>query len=333
MKAALMYIAIFFTSYFAVTFAFKKKKMFVDLPFSKDYSIIGKGLSIAIVVYGHLGNLFKIRYLTPLGGIGVAMFLILSGYGVSESWKKNGFQDYWKKRFLSVYIPYLIIEIVTIPIRGGYSTVRDALLDLTAIRSNYYLGWYITYQLTWYVLFYFARRYISNAKLRYSVWLAIGIMVLLLSRMLYARQAFSFILGVAFSDFKSWFVVLKKKRNVLGIAVLAVLLLGIKQIPLVRTTPPQVQNCLDMLLTTGFSIALLAFPAIVDEHILTPFYYLGIISYEIYLTHGYTLWMVDLTFTNALLFFTTTIGIAIISHIVLKRIQKALSNSLVWKGC
>lgn len=119
MKAALMYLAIFSVFFVTAAVALRKKELLVNLPFSKDYSMIGKGLAIAIVVYGHLGEFFHIRYLTPLGGIGVAMFLILSGYGINESWKKNGYQDYWKKRFVSVYIPYLIIEVATIPLRGG----------------------------------------------------------------------------------------------------------------------------------------------------------------------------------------------------------------------
>lgn len=119
MKAALMYLAIFTIFFAAAAIALRKKDLLVDLPFSKDYSTIGKGLAIAVVIYGHLGEYFHIRYLTSLGGIGVAMFLILSGYGINESWKKKGYQDYWKKRFISVYIPYLIIELATIPIRGG----------------------------------------------------------------------------------------------------------------------------------------------------------------------------------------------------------------------
>ena len=40
------------------------------------------------------GNMSRI--FTPLGGIGVAMFLILSGYGLNESFKKNGLDGFWK---------------------------------------------------------------------------------------------------------------------------------------------------------------------------------------------------------------------------------------------
>lgn len=152
-------------------------------------------------------------------------------------------------------------------------------------------------------------------------------------RMLYARQAFTFILGVALSDYKSWFELLKKNKIILCIAALAIILLGIKQIPVFRTTPAQIQNCLDMLMATSFAVSLLIIPATTGKKYLAPLYYLGIISYEIYLSHGYTLWMVDLTFMNALLFFALTIGIAAICHFVIEKIQRALTDSLIRKGC
>ncbi len=205
---------------------------------------------------------------------------------------------------------------------GGYSSVWDVLVDLTAVHSKYYLGWYITYQFAWYALYYFGMRFIKDQKVRYSAWILIGLVILLFMRMLYARQALTFILGVALSDYKSWFAVLKKNKVICGIAVLAIMLLGIKQIPVFRTTPAQIQNCLDMLMATGFAVSLLIIPAAVGKRLLAPLYYLGVVSYEIYLTHGYTLWMVDLTFINALLFFALTIGIAALSHIAIKTIMR-----------
>ncbi len=332
MKAALMYLAIFIFLYLVAVFSFRKKELYVELPFSREYSLVGKGFAIAIVVYGHLGNLFNIRYLTPLGGIGVAMFLILSGYGINESWKKNGRQDYWKKRLIAVFLPYIFVEAAAIPIRGGYTTATQAILDLLAIRSDYYLGWYITFQIVWYVLYYFVMRYISSPKIRYSIWIATGTIIILFSRMLYARQAYSFILGVALSDYQSLFSKLKRKRTVLIITLTGVILLGIKQIPLFRATPEVIQNSLDMLMAVSFSVAALFFLVLVDKRFLTPFYYLGIVSFEIYLIHGYTLWIVNLSFINALFFIGLTIGASVTIHFVLKKIQAFLTGYLIQKG-
>lgn len=35
---------------------------------------------------------------SPLGGIGVSIFLMLSGYGLTVSWRKNGCRGFWKKK-------------------------------------------------------------------------------------------------------------------------------------------------------------------------------------------------------------------------------------------
>lgn len=37
-----------------------------------------------------------------IGGIGVALFLICSGYGLEVSYEKNGLKDFWMKRMLGV---------------------------------------------------------------------------------------------------------------------------------------------------------------------------------------------------------------------------------------
>ena len=49
----------------------------------KDTTII-KAIAILCVFFCHLGNQFT-RFTTPLGGIGVCMFLIISGYGLEKS--------------------------------------------------------------------------------------------------------------------------------------------------------------------------------------------------------------------------------------------------------
>lgn len=41
-----------------------------------------------------------ITYFTPLGGIGVAIFLLLSGYGLNESCAKSGLTNWCKKQLL-----------------------------------------------------------------------------------------------------------------------------------------------------------------------------------------------------------------------------------------
>lgn len=49
---------------------------------SVQHTNICRAIAAIIIIIQHVSGGFEIRYLTPLGGIGVAMFLILSGYGL-----------------------------------------------------------------------------------------------------------------------------------------------------------------------------------------------------------------------------------------------------------
>lgn len=53
---------------------------------SKEDTQILKGLAISMVIVQHLGQVFHIVALNPLGPIGVCIFLFISGYGLSCSY-------------------------------------------------------------------------------------------------------------------------------------------------------------------------------------------------------------------------------------------------------
>ena len=68
-----------------------------------------RGMAVLLIVISHFfGGGFEIRYFTPLGGVGVAIFLFLSGYGLNESFIKKGLDGYWGKKILRIVIPYFI---------------------------------------------------------------------------------------------------------------------------------------------------------------------------------------------------------------------------------
>lgn len=53
-----------------------------------------------MVILMHSSCNFGLRIFTPLGGIGVALFLILSGYGLTESYKKKGLHFFGKANLI-----------------------------------------------------------------------------------------------------------------------------------------------------------------------------------------------------------------------------------------
>ena len=119
--------------------------------FSLNETNMLKGFGILLVVISHVGNNFT-RLTTPLGGIGVAIFLILSGYGLTISCEKNQLKDFWKKRITGVWIPYVIVESFVLIFSGGIS-LEKFILDITLIEPQYCFGWYLNYLLIWYTIF------------------------------------------------------------------------------------------------------------------------------------------------------------------------------------
>ena len=89
MRNLLVFLFIWFALY-VIEFLIPQKEN-KDFSFmSKSHTNICRGIAAIIIICQHVAGGFGIRYLTPLGGIGVAVFLILSGYGLSESFKRKG---------------------------------------------------------------------------------------------------------------------------------------------------------------------------------------------------------------------------------------------------
>ena len=96
--------------------------------------------------------MFQIRYFTPCGGIGVALFLFVAGYGLSESFDRNGLKNFWKKRLIVVLVPYFMVEIlavVIIPQRNAVSVIKSLLL----IEPRKSQIWYLQYLFLCYICF------------------------------------------------------------------------------------------------------------------------------------------------------------------------------------
>lgn len=86
--------------------------------FEKQLTDAIKGMAILLVITMHILPMLDtilphelVRFLTPTGGIGVAIFLYLSGFGLQESYNKNGLNKYWQKRIIKVVIPWIIFKI------------------------------------------------------------------------------------------------------------------------------------------------------------------------------------------------------------------------------
>ena len=136
------------------------------------------------------------------GGMFVAVFLILSGYGINESFHKHGLKDYWHKRLTKVIVPTLVFAScfsLFDPQRNMQTLVNEVLY----ITPTY---WFVFHVTKCYVVYWLARRYMGK---RWGLFLILCAVVCLnyqaCDMHLESEQSFSFLFGVLLSEKKEWF--------------------------------------------------------------------------------------------------------------------------------
>lgn len=155
----------------------------------KENTTSMKGVAILLITISHMGDGFHITTFVSLGGIGVALFLVLSGYGMMESYKKNKLIGFWKKRFLRVLVPYIL----WVCFFSAYHLLVGR--DIELLRY-----WFVEYIVIWYVVFYLSVRFLPKQK-----WIIFSFLAIFLYWFLpwwKAQQSLSFIAGMLISTYR-----------------------------------------------------------------------------------------------------------------------------------
>lgn len=263
-----------------------------------------KGLAILCVLVGHIGNYSGRTWFTPLGGIGVAVFLFCSGYGLMTSFKKKGLYSFWKNKLISIYLPFAFVEIVaTIILRRS---VSDTILDLLFIKCMNPLGWYMQYLVVCYLIFWIGAKYIPNIKMRQLFWGIIAVTSFFVFSNLRAEQAVSFFSGLIVADyihsekvcncskFIGGYQALRKKHTIVCCMLLctAIVLLAIKQLPVMRRQSHYIITMINLVMKVSCAAGCL----LITKYI-RPFQmlvsWLGQLSYALYLVHGYFMFFME----------------------------------------
>ena len=113
-----------------------------------------RGAAILLVLLGH-------TQIVRMGGAGgVALFLILSGYGLNSSCESGGLKGYWLRRTKKVWLPYLFVGVLGVFLlkpRGAAAVLCTlAGLDLGLIADP--TMWYLSYLFYWYAVYYVLAR-------------------------------------------------------------------------------------------------------------------------------------------------------------------------------
>lgn len=281
-----------------------------------------RGLAILIILVGHVGvSGFDCRYFNPFGGIGVAMFLFLSGYGLTESFKNKGLSHFWSKKVFRIAIPYLL----WIPIYHIFMRISPlGSVNHLEIIPRY---WFIEYLLIMYVAFYIILRIGKDYLIPFFGLM--GVVMFLTLNNLRAEQSFSFMGGIIFSEYKTLFSNMRKSK--LFAISLSLLMIGIgalliKQLPCIRlydleSMPFKICNLFLKLPLALFFIFL--FLSILPKGNKL-FSKIGAISYELYLVHVSFFMGIRCSYFNLAIFTLQSFVLAYLLNIFTKQVNKMI---------
>lgn len=228
-----------------------------------------------------------------IAGAGVSLFLICSGYGIEESYKRNGLKSFWKNRIIKVIIPYYIICFTGCIIQNYhelniYNFIR--ILDFE-------FQWYINYILINYTIFYFISKLCKDKNKRF-LYFVISFFVWFIADSLFfasisapflrARQMWAFLLGIIISHRKN------ESENVFRkwIFIFSNLILGLGMMICTNTTfvkalPVIISNLLSLFTVIPLACVIIGFMMNTKLIFRNSFLYMsGIASYEIFLIHS-----------------------------------------------
>ena len=265
-----------------------------------------KGVAILLILichmFGYFGN--GIVIFTPLGGIGVSMFVFLSAYGLNESWKMTQHTGWWRKRFVTVIIPYAIIQLLMFWSHRQFSFLLFV-MDVFLVKPKYIFGWYLNYILLWYLIFYFTMRSKSLKKHKNIVFVIISIVMFFLNSEIRAEQSLSFLAGIIYSEceYKPIRKFLYGWEKGIIMILIGVSFLAFKQTTLIREAHYLIFNFVQLMIKLPIGLGLcvllstvfvckrsLGIASLILNYVKSFFSMLGKASYEIYLLHGYVLY-------------------------------------------
>jgi peptidoglycan/LPS O-acetylase OafA/YrhL len=321
---------------------------------NRKHTTILKAIAILMVIWGHVGARLNVNHLQFIGGIGVSLFLICSGYGIFSSYKKdvrlygieNGLKDYWKKKIVKVVIPFWLVETVGLLVVGKLN-FTILIYDLLFIKPATAYGWYMQYQIICYIIFWLIIRLKDHFKFNsnyiiyfllifFTFWFIIETEFFINPDIpsLKARQMLSFPLGVIWCYYS---VEIKNicankvyyKRILLysTFALISGLIITIiTQISIIKSLPYLVSNTISLFTVLPIAVALILYIDHYNKLFNNKFILIiGTWSFELYLVHAFSLSCINGSLLSLIIFTAMTICLVLL----LNKSQKGISRKLL----
>ncbi|MBQ3226228.1 MAG: acyltransferase family protein [Clostridia bacterium] len=286
-----------------------------------------KGFAILIIIISHIGNGIGVRFFAPLGGTGVAMFLIVSGYGLSESFKKKGLNHYFKNKIVKVWLPYIIFELIA---RQLYisDTASNAILDVLLIKPLHTYGWYLNYLAFWYIAFFVVKK--CNMKFpklnEMAMYLILAAVIFLFCGELRAEQALSFVFGIVLSKYGYTFM--KKWKTAIAFFLIGIVFFAARQPQAIRNVE-RLFYLFCMINNLCWALSFISFIYLFNVRVCNMLLnFCGELSFELFLIHRYTLlfFLKPRTILGFFIFALTSIILSILYRYVIQVLNNVLTT-------
>lgn len=292
------------------------------------YTTALKGFAVLTVIWAHGSNRIGIGGIQFIAGIGVALFLILSGYGMERSFASRGLKGFWLKRFMRICLPIYIIELIWEIISKNFSLIYF-------LRRGIFMragGWYIKFILICYVAYYLVKLLSLKIdvikKYDYVILFIVFIIFFVVECIwpdnkeipfLRARQMLSFPVGVYIGKNKDQISKITRSKILMICSIILIgglLMMAVTQISVVQQSV-LLLNVLSLFTVFPLALAIIGITKewmfIINNNC---FFYLGIVSYELYLTQIYTQDFINNSYVSIMLYLALTIIGAILLHLL-----------------
>lgn len=270
----------------------------------REQSTLLKGIAILTVIFAH-ANGGKITDIIPILNNsklmsifcqgGMALFLLLSGYGVFTSYLNNGLRSYWDKKFKKIFIPAIFLQICyfVFTIIKQYIQFKEISIDWTTVVGSVFCissknsidgaMWYLSYLFFCYMSFYIFFTQKKQLGVRVCVFSIYWIISMLFSKQLWPNSFYcvsSFGIGVIYSYITN--VLRYQFSNKIKIIIVVVsILAGTGYYFYFRQN-----TILDNIASNLIAFMIIILSTITDCKKLKVLYFIGVHSFYLYLLQG-----------------------------------------------
>lgn len=309
----------------------------------KNYTNALKGFSIFTVIWAHGGGQLGIRGIQFVAGVGVSLFLILSGYGLEQSYIKNGLKGFWLKRIIKLSLPLLIINLLRImPLKmigidRFWPEIYERLIS----------DWYLGYIVICYAVFYLTKVIVVKLMKQKSNIECIVLFIIFTIFFVYecikplnaempflrARQIYAFLIGVVIAkrnEMTFYRKYIKNTNFIAGIILfISVACMAISSLTVNKGNNYFLINIISLLTVVFMALAILLITYkyiwLVRNRILM---LSGIISYEMYIMQKYALSYLANSWSRLIIYLSSIFGVAIITALIVKVINMLMKKSI-----